>query len=522
MIDYVDLEAFDGTKGLWNFTYLGGGSSTIYRDCHQNNGTTLSAPVLASLTRPDGTTWSFENYNLDPGPGRWECRQSVLRQITYPSGGKILYDYSTFSMPVNDPCDDPLGMEGQISLLRVQTRTFRDPVVTNPTVADAVWGYDYVLNTPPMQDLCPTPGLEAAPPEELTVTVTTPLLDKTQYFFSVWTDFQPSLSGFVHGEYGLPFTRFDPVAGRFLSSIDLECDAAGLNCVETRYHYVLYDQDAGVRANRRPIVQRTIYDDDGGTWGETAFANFDGVGNFRQTTTSGTFATGNSQTTTTNFNPTRGTFPGFLRRRRQERALDSRHLRSGRRHRRNGLRHHPHPKYDFDMLPWSGATGFLKSVRTYRTGTERSGVNDLYTLLCSDSMGNVSNELFYGGDGSRLQLPGVLPTCASGAPGSGFQYRIDHTYSGGVRKTSKYNGATYLLLDLTINSRTGLPSSSRDVAGVETQFTYDDLGRRTKSLPISLGGLGRDAQTEYTYPASNVVEVARCPAEARRAAPPPD
>ena len=346
------------------------------------------------------------------------------------------------------------------------------------------------------------------------------LLDKTQYYFSVWTDFEPSLSGFVHGEYGLPFTRFDPVAGRFLSSIDLECNDIGGACVERRYHYVLYEQDSGVRANRRPKVQRTIYDDDGGTWSETAFADFDGVGNYRQSTTSGSFATGNSQTTTTNFNPTRHTYPGatYVVVNKSEPWIlgtyDQVDVSGG------TVADTTRTKYEFEMgLPpnWSTATGFLKSVRTYKTdlaGGLNPSSNDLFTLFCGDSQGNVLNELYYGGDGTRLQLPGTLPTCSPAVPTSGFQYRIDHTYAGGVRKTSGYYGAAHLLLDLTINTRTGLPASSRDVAGVETQFTYDDLGRMTRSLPMSLGGLARDAQTEYTYPASNIVEVERCPAEA--------
>ncbi|MDQ1348280.1 MAG: hypothetical protein QG573_1654, partial [Acidobacteriota bacterium] len=338
-------------------------------------------------------------------------------------------------------------------------------------------------------------------------------------FFSVWTDFQPSLSGFVHGEYGLPFTRFDPVAGRFLSSIDLDCDSDGDPCVEKRYHYVLYDQDSGVRANRRPKVQRTIYDDDGGTWGEMAFADFDGVGNYRESTTSGTFATGNVQTTTTHFNPTRGTFPdpSYVVVNKNEPWIlgtyDQVDVSGG------TVSDTTRTKYEFEMgspPTWSTATGFLKTVRTYRNGVAGGlapSSNDLFTLYCADTQGNVSNELYYGGDGTRLQLPGTLPTCASGAPGSGFQYRLDHTYSGGVRQNSKYNGASHFLLDLTINNGTGLPSARRDGAGVETQFTFDDLGRMTRSLPISLGGLARDAQTEYIYPASNVVEVARCAAE---------
>ncbi|MEO8197599.1 MAG: RHS repeat-associated core domain-containing protein [Thermoanaerobaculia bacterium] len=526
MVDFVDLAAWDGTPdgtpARWEFSYLGGGSSTIYRDCRQNNGTTLSAPILLSVAPPvpavSGAPWVFANYNDDPGPDRLFCRQSVLSDVTLPTGGQMHYEYQTLQLPANNPCPDPLGT-GEIPVLAVAERQFIDPIVQNPTVLPAVWSYEYSVNAPGEANLCGGPPNEVLPPEELTVTVWSPLNDKTEYFFSVWPAFTPSPSGFLRSEYGLPFTRLGSVGGRFLSSISFDCDAAGACAAgsEKRYEYLLYEQDpGGVRANRRVQAKRTIYNDDGGVWADTQFSSFDGVGHYRSAATSGNFDSGNSQTTTTNFNPARGTYPSpytvlpvsepwLLETYDRVDVLGGTTADTTR------------TVYNFDLTPSSTATGFLKSVRTYKTGITE-GVNDVLTVFCKDTMGNVVSELFYGGDGTRYQLPQPpLPNCDSGPPASGWQYRLDHTYSSGVRSTSKYNGSAHFLIDLTIDVASGLPSSSRDSAGVETTFEYDLMGRLKRSIPQAFGSLSRSAQAEYTYwaPASGgpaSVEVERCAA----------
>ncbi|MGH7490002.1 MAG: hypothetical protein ACREMY_31005, partial [bacterium] len=66
------------------------------------------------------------------------------------------------------------------------------------------------------------------------------------------------------------------------------------------------------------------------------------------------------------------------------------------------------------------------------------------------------------------------------------QYQINHSYSFGVRASSQYTGASFLSLNQTIDF-TGLVSSSRDTAGVNTDFLYDVLGRRTWSKPAQSG-----------------------------------
>ncbi|MEO8276900.1 MAG: hypothetical protein ABI639_11825, partial [Thermoanaerobaculia bacterium] len=517
MVDYVDLAAFDGTPARWDFTYAAGGASSIWRECRQAAAGHLTVPVLGSVTRPDGTTWAFTDYDADPGVQHLECKQAVLSDLTFPTGGRVHYDYAGRLLPANDPCPDPSGL-GELYLLVLTQRKFIDNVVRNPANPDAVWSYEYTPNAPGVADICGGPEDEVLPPEELTVTVFDPLNNKTEYFFSVWPAFQPSPSGFLRSEYGLPFTRLDPVSGRFLSSISYDCNSPGLTCDPKRFNYVLYEQDGGSveHANRRLQVQRTVYDDDSDVWTETARSSFDGVGHYRQESTAGNFDA-TSQTTFTNFNPARGTYPGSYT---VLPITASWALNTYDRMDTTGGTpvDTSRSTFDFDAF-----TGSLKSVRTFKAGSAGgliAGPNDLVTLYCRDLSGNATSESSYGGDGARFQLPGSFPTCASGVPSAGWQYRVDHGYASGVRKSSKYNGTAHFTLDLTINPATGLPSASRDTALVETQFVYDDLGRLVRSKPIAFSTLLPDAQTEYTFwppgisggilhPAS--VEVERCP-----------
>lgn len=437
MVDYVDLAAFDGSPGRWNISYLGGGSSTIFRDCRENNGTTLSAPVLASVSRPDGTAWSIANYDENPEDpkhpefGRIYCKQSVVSDLTYPSGGSIQYDYQTLQLPANDPCPDPLGT-GEVQVLAISSRSFVDTVVENPAPPAATWEYEYFVNSPGLGNICGGPELEPLPPEELTVTVWSPLNDRTDYFFSVWPAFTASPNGFLRSEYGLPFTRYSPVGGRFLSSTAYDCAGNPTTCVPKRFEYVLYEQDTGgTRANRRVQARRTVYDDDNGTFADTAYSNFSGVGAYRQTTLSGDFASGNDQTEFTNFDSARGTYPGSYT---VLPITDPWVLGTYDHIDVTGGPNGQAPDTARSTFIFDGATGFMKSSRTYRTLTS-AGVNDLYTVYCRDAMGNVTSEHHYGGDGTRFELPSPLPHCDSGPPADA-QYRLDHTYSAGVRKSS--------------------------------------------------------------------------------------
>jgi len=107
------------------------------------------------------------------------------------------------------------------------------------------------------------------------------------------------------------------------------------------------------------------------------------------------------------------------------------------------------------------------------------------------SGGNLTNEAWYGGDTQFVNLSGP-DFCAMALPASPL-YQINHTYAWGARATSTYAGMTFKTLDLTIDPSTGLPSRSRDTAGLETVFTYDSMGRPLTVDPSS------DLMTTYTY-----------------------
>lgn len=500
MVDYVDLATFNNSISTWNFLYRNDGtSSLIWRDCQdalhpaQRD---VNAPVLASIVRPDGTTWTLSHYDDSPSAS---CNQSEISSLALPTGGSIEYEYQTIQFPANDPCASQNPDMVFLVVQAIKTRTFKDNVVQNPAPSPAVWEYQYSWSpSPGFDNYCTNWADDALPEEEQTVTVWNPIGDKTEYFFSVWPLLRNSPNGFRHGEYGLPFTRLQPTSGgRFLSSETFDCDPDRTHCGLARSEYVLYEQDAtGVRSNRRILGQRTVYNDDLDTFADTAYSQFDGVGHYRKATLSGSFGSGDSQDNTTNYNPLRLIYPDTYV---VLPATDPWVLGTFSYVDANDGVDTSRKSFDFDTT-----TGFLKSVRTHKTGTTVDPLNDLYTLYCPDGMGNVLNEYYYGGDGA-FSLPATFATCTTGNLSTGLQYRLVHTYSSGVRNSSKYSTADLYFLNLTIDSKSGLPSKSFDVADVETQIEYDGLGRLTRSRPMSLSGLPRDAQTEYTYSPSNIV-----------------
>src|SRR5690606_18469217 len=148
MIVWMELAAFDGSPARWDFAYVDGTLGTsIWRDCQSSHGPSqdeLVAAVLQSVTRPDGTQWLFDHYDEEPGAPGFSCRQSELREVTLPTGGKIRYDYALTALPANDPC--PGDTEDLVYVPAVVSRTLVDPVVTNPAQPDATWTYAYMLS----------------------------------------------------------------------------------------------------------------------------------------------------------------------------------------------------------------------------------------------------------------------------------------------------------------------------------------------------------------------------------------
>ena len=472
VVGSVVLTAFNGSTATYGFGYT---QVTIPRACPDNDPQTgdVIVPLLTSVSLPDGSSWSMpaSDYHLDQNVG---CRlPGVLKGITTPMLGRVEWGYGGYGFPVETDEKPWRNLTHG-----VYSRTLKD--AAGGVVG--TWTYTPSLN--------PIPG-PLTPAREAVRTVVTPLGDKTESFFSVALD---ESGGWSQFDYGLPFTRFATDGGsRNLSSRTYDCDAAGANCVLKRSNYVTYERDAGslndfqinMDRNRRVSSTRTNYDDDGGRWEATDHSNFDGLGHYRQTVLSGNFDSGNNATLVTNFNPTRGTYPGsFVMPGSNEAWVLGTYSEQTRTEGSSTSK----TEHCFDAT-----TGALLRTRTLKTGVTR-GVNDVVNVLTYSS-GNLTREESYGGDTQSL---GTGALCSLTLPAN--QYRMDHGWQYGVRNTSQYVDAagtplSFKSLDTDIDPNTGLAKASRDTSLIRTDYEYDAMGRLTWTKPET----NQDGWTQYVY-----------------------
>ncbi len=520
LIDKVELAGFDGTINEWDFSYLS--PRDLVKQCPFNNEESVSPIVenlspLSTVTVPDADF--IENLDFvydwpsiwDPDDGCEDQSGQIIKVFLPHHGGVIEYEYQHYQFPnrVDDPLVFPFGIPDDL-VTGVAKRT-----VFDHEAPPAVWTYVPVTGIgDPSQPPDPTQGETWA--DEIVNKVTHPDGHKSEHYFSVdkdlvrWTD-GPSLLG-----YGLPFSRArsiedDPdnpcpqmTPDCPVPMTDLYLSTEVFDDQETllRSTYVSYELDdypspvpaSPKPANPRPRREVTIYHDDilpGGEkrYAETTYSDFDGLGHYRATTTGGNFVSGNARTATTHYNPDRGTYE----------IVPATNLPAGA---------HTYSAFpatdpwvlgtfdrrevtDTDAVVVAGvngttqvetfcfdeSTGFLERQRTWVGETE--GANDLIVDRVPEAGGNVAFERFYGGD---VQTVGSGGLCSLSLPSSP-EYQIDHQSDSGVRKLSQYtDGGTPVpgkILDLDIDSNTGLPKTRRDIAEMPTHLEYDEIGRLT-------------------------------------------
>jgi len=480
----------------------------------------LSTPLLNSLQLPDGSTYEF-TYNRT-GP---HCEMGTLESVTLPTRATISYGYDHFPIPTPG-CNASASFDSDI--VGVRTRT-----ISGPGIATGVWTYssdlspNNVLVTCTLPDGSPTEV--GAPAEEMMVTVKDPLENVTEHFYSVWPGSEQieSPHGFDAEEYGLPFTRWPDTAseGRLLSR--RVYDAAGYAEVPRRplrSTYLVYTKDDGCGStqlctdgNQRITKERTIYHDDGNRTADIDYSDWDGLGHFRSMSLTGTFPSGwqtvyngyNTRDAAVNPAPSggsdgfivSGTYPGSFTAPTLEQAwvLNIAPVTQVTDAGGTAVVHACHDP----------ATGFLRARRVLK-GTSRDG-SDLLTTLTpelrsNDSpTGNAAAESFYGGD-VNPDIPD-LPLCEiADSPPATPDYRIDHGYQWGVRRSSQYAGTNFFTLERSIDRYSGLPKSSKDPSGLETLYEYDTSFRlRTVTAP----GV---APTIYTYTPASINSAALTPA----------
>ena len=469
----VVVRAFNGTTATYNF---GVSYPTMSRYCDTDPQTphSVSVPLLTNIALPDGSSYAIATTDYDRGDGV-SCSNSSgqLRGMTLPTLGRIEWDYTTWLYPsIAGTCDDFFARSNGISKRRLRRAD---------GVLDGEWTYTPSLDSP---DGCANPNAR-----ELKVTVSDPLAHKQEHFFSVSLI---DTGAWKKGEYGMPFTHHvaDGTGTRFLSSRTYSGASTLLRRGFSRWEYEapwetsptfsLYD------GNRRLVSGRTVFEDDGAKYADLDLSNFDGLGHYRQNTTNGNFDSGNVRTGFTNFNPSNGTYgvnfvmigstapwvlETFTYRDEIEAGVTAR-----------------------AEFCFNSTTGALDRVRTLKTGTSRVA-SDLLSVYTVDSAGQLTQERYFGGDTQSINNGG---SCTFGLPAD--QYRLDHTYQYGVRKTSEYRDASgvplsFKSLDVDVDLNTGLVRASRDTSGIQTDFEYDSLGRLRFSKPAA----GHDGWTETAY-----------------------
>ncbi|MFL6194034.1 MAG: RHS repeat-associated core domain-containing protein [Thermoanaerobaculia bacterium] len=499
-VDRVELTAFGTATATYSFLYSNDeGTNFVVTGCRNTDPATANTAValLTQLTLPDGSTYRMPSTDYSTQTTA-PCQAGMLKGMTLPTLGRVEWDYMQYAFPT-DSSSRPYR---QLST-GVNKRRLKD--AAGGLVGE--WVYTTAL----------TPASYIGGPiEEMINTVTDPLSNKVERYFSVAARTPTYTESYY--EYGLPFSRLQPGdgAGRFLSTKVSNPAGTLMRTTYLRYEHdqvpaSVFTLEERSRLNQRPASQRTVFEDDvlnAATTPPTkaladfSYSNFDGLGHYRSTATDGNFAAGNVRTVFTNYNPSNGTYD-----------IDP-------------ATNAPGAGHNFSMVssasPWlpglfsdvtttesgvsskteycfDGGTGFLQRKRTLRTGTARGGA-DLVARFTATVDGNLQTEEYFGGDGAALDTASQL--CAMPLPGN--QYRIEHTYQYGTLRTSQYGTAagglfSFKSLDRDIDARTGLVWKSRDVSGLLTTFyEYDTMGRNTYVKPAQEGW----TRTGYTRAAS--------------------
>ncbi|HEX7150404.1 MAG TPA: hypothetical protein VF618_02875 [Thermoanaerobaculia bacterium] len=323
------------------------------------------------------------------------------------------------------------------------------------------------------------------------------------------------------GEYGLPLARLSG-SGPFLSTEFLEptVNAQGQSSFTVRRStYLEYEMDGNVAAplgsnlnmNRRVKRSRTVFED--GTVSEQTSSRFDGFGNYRKTTSGGTFPGENTRHVEMETNPGK---PDFV--------VDSAGVLQTAGWTLPGVSD-PWILHTYDKQTVSepsvtqpgatvystttacfDSTGFLTSVRKYRQfgANPAAATNDLLAVNVRDAAGNVVEESQVGGDNLSAPVPFVC-----GGPVASPTYRVQHSYQHGALARSWVAAAGLLLTDNDIDPSSSLVraawsgsslgangASNRD--GLQTILDYDHLGRLVASRNPA-GPVPRGVGVNLTY-----------------------
>ena len=507
------LSSFEGGTAQYDLVYE---LATIDRSCKTNptvnSPMEFAVPLLREVVLPAGAgSYRMPTYNSECSAPNWPASPlgdlpGTLVRLDLPTGGRLAWTYRDHNFIVPDPSDPAQRvLENSTGVGTKRALNAAGGCDSGPLSA-CEWSYSsfsYSDETRRMQ-------------------VDNPVGDRTVHWFRQRRrhDGEPLYVGW---DYGLPFsTETEHTHAGLSLSRQIYKGASALQ----REIYVAYEHDRLIpviqaqedwrNSNTRVFAERTRFWDDtvGGVprFIEVRHDEFDGHGHYRRTVRTGDFRTsGESQTTTTTYNPARGTY-----------QIDP-------------ATNTPGPTHSFS--PWPAGSpwvlGTYTSMRVEEPGTaiasqscfESStgrllrqrvqassagpGADDViveYTRTRFSADDIRYQELTYGGD---IQTVDNGSLCGLDLPATPV-YRTRHTHRYGVPARTEPlgpGGASlgFDALDLVIDKWTGLPSSSTDPAGLSTNYRYDVFGRFTGIRPVA----GGDAWTEIFYETASGTTPAR-------------
>lgn len=464
---YVRLAAFNGSVAVHTLDYT---DAVVQRPMpHDPVGTNIpinvTLPLLTQVNLPDGTTWELPTsyYMTTRGPGGISGH---LLKLRLPTRGILAWDYAIWRFPT-DRVTGPQGAENAPFLESTPGVSVRKTLSPGGTET-ARWTYDSYWAHPNLW-----PQIR---PVTKTTTVVDPLGHKTVHYFGIYDGYLTPVAAAARGDqYGLPFSVEQVDGTRYISKHFFKSGQT----VANRTDWVRYENDGpgNYQNNRRIVSTKTEWD---GRFKTVDLSDYDGVGNYRFRSMNGNYRddspTFNWRNEYTGYNPSgppSASAPWILKTYNVQWEEEA----WGRSER----------EFFFDK----GRVRFERRLATKVPGGGRSG-EDTLVFLDRDAAGNVIKEEYYGGYFNTIGTSALSYNYARPASPA---VALDMTYQYGQLATRKYRGASFFVVDQTIDLNTGLASSTRDQAGIQTTYLYDAMGRETWSRPAS----GHDAWTQRVY-----------------------
>jgi RHS repeat-associated protein len=541
VIQDIRLESIGGTSVHYGLTYettvdINRPEPHITPNLIPESTNTLKAPLLTAVSLPNGSQYAMPVNPSDltnaayDVPGSLTTNTGLLQKMILPTGGQVEWKYEAEDQ--NADLQAGYGYRYGFGAaarhyLRSSVGVRRRIVTINkgaPTEKTYTWKYD-----PKVGDNYPSGCVQlyvstTCSPAEFVNRVTTPEGDYTYNYFSIWPypyggqgvgldTLKRTKSDMHAADYALPFTK-DPRAqsGASLPPRSIANDAwngyplflsqAVFDKSGTlkRSVYVRYEQDvlslnngygSTQDSNARLAAARTVYNDDGGVYAETQYLDFDGLGHYRQENILGNFGSGDRRLNITWFNRSNGSYsvesttnqrttgytpvgesaPWLLETYDSKISSDYTNYRST-------------TYYSFNNKGVIQAQRTLRNFETPSTAYVLTARDALVTYGY-DAVGNMTSETFYGGD-KKANLSTSSAFTATGASEYAIAYSYQCSRADGAGTTSVASLSYYTsnpslkLTDDTVDCSTGLPSSSRDEAGVQTTYQYDNLLRLTR------------------------------------------